>query len=659
LLHATNGTIILSRNNTSSASYYYGTVRVYDNGWGNICDDYYFDSAEANVICHQLGYTGASSYSRAGLTNYGTDYLRMKWDDVNCGNSDYLSIFQCSHSTIINSGCVNSNSYDATVYCYTTRIWDSNPFSGMIRLQDGDYSNEGRVEVYCNGQWGTICSDGVDSYDATTLCKQLGFKNYSIFSALPSNSSQPIWSDSMYSTSYDLCYGSSNSCPMNSVTNCSHLNDLFLKCSEKSTLTRRTVTASTCSQYYSQAASGTIILSRNNVSSASYYYGIVRVYYNGWGNICDDSYYNSAEANVICHQLGYTGASSYSRAGLTSYGTDYLSMKWDDVNCASSSYLSIAQCTYSTYIGYGCYSNSYDATVYCYTTRIWNSNPFPGMVRLQNGDYSNEGRVEVYCNGQWGTICSDGFDSTDANTLCKQLGYDLSSYFHLSYDSNDSLPFWTSNMYSTGYDLCFKEHNNCPNTSVTSCSYSNSISIQCTDNRYSRLGINQDTCAKIPDLLHATNGTIILSRNNTSSAFYYYGTVRVYDNGWGNICDDSYFDSAEANVICHQLGYTGASSYSRAGLTNYGTDYLRMKWDDVNCGNSDYLSIFQCSHSTIIDSGCVNSNSYDATVYCYTTRIWDSNPFSGMIRLQDGDYSNEGRVEVYCNGQWGTICSDG
>ena len=64
------------------------------------------------------------------------------------------------------------------------------------------------------------------------------------------------------------------------------------------------------------------------------------------------------------------------------------------------------------------------------STRIWDSNPFSGMIRLQGGNYSNEGHVEVYCNGQWGTICSTGFSTTDANTICKQLGYDTySDYF--------------------------------------------------------------------------------------------------------------------------------------------------------------------------------------------------------------------------------------
>ena len=67
------------------------------------------------------------------------------------------------------------------------------------------------------------------------------------------------------------------------------------------------------------------------------------------------------------------------------------------------------------------------------TTRIWNSSPLAGMIRLQGGTYSNAGRIEVYCNGQWGTICDDGFGSTDARTICKQLGYNnYYRYDHLS-----------------------------------------------------------------------------------------------------------------------------------------------------------------------------------------------------------------------------------
>ena len=54
------------------------------------------------------------------------------------------------------------------------------------------------------------------------------------------------------------------------------------------------------------------------------------------------------------------------------------------------------------------------------------------MIRLQGGSYSNEGHVEVYCNGQWGTICDDGFGSTEAKLICKQLGYtDFVHYNHL------------------------------------------------------------------------------------------------------------------------------------------------------------------------------------------------------------------------------------
>ena len=56
------------------------------------------------------------------------------------------------------------------------------------------------------------------------------------------------------------------------------------------------------------------------------------------------------------------------------------------------------------------------------STRIWNS-PYDGQIRLQDAQLTNQGLVEVYCNGQWGTVCDNGFGLTDANTVCRQLGY--------------------------------------------------------------------------------------------------------------------------------------------------------------------------------------------------------------------------------------------
>ena len=63
------------------------------------------------------------------------------------------------------------------------------------------------------------------------------------------------------------------------------------------------------------------------------------------------------------------------------------------------------------------------------------------------------------------------------------------------------------------------------------------------------------------------NGVVRLYHKKDTSSSLYYGIVQIwYNEQWGNICNDDGYDQYEADVICHQLGYTGASSYSRAGL---------------------------------------------------------------------------------------------
>ncbi len=46
---------------------------------------------------------------------------------------------------------------------------------GEVRLAGGRFTHEGRVEICFDDQFGTICDDEWERFDAAVVCNQLGF----------------------------------------------------------------------------------------------------------------------------------------------------------------------------------------------------------------------------------------------------------------------------------------------------------------------------------------------------------------------------------------------------------------------------------------------------------------------------------------------------
>ena len=47
----------------------------------------------------------------------------------------------------------------------------------------------------------------------------------------------------------------------------------------------------------------------------------------------------------------------------------------------------------------------------------------PIQVRLEGGPDPTRGRVEVYYNNTWGTVCKNMFDTNAAKVVCRMLGF--------------------------------------------------------------------------------------------------------------------------------------------------------------------------------------------------------------------------------------------
>nr|XP_054774441.1 neurotrypsin-like isoform X2 [Lytechinus pictus] len=223
-------------------------------------------------------------------------------------------------------------------------------------------------------------------------------------------------------------------------------------------------------------------------------------------------------------------------------------------------------------------------------------------IRLAgHGSNIRQGRVEIFFEGRWGTICDDDWDLADADVVCRQFGYAegavaactmVSCGFPRPNDFGEgSGPIWLDNVRCVGTE---ERITDCPANPIgdQNCMHFEDAGVICKGDRGAEIRL--------------------AGEGSTNSQ----GRVEILHNGlWGTICDDQW-GKGDADVVCKQLGFAeGATTFTVRSET-FGPGSGPIWLDDVNC-NGDELSVTSCPAN---DIGVENCRHYeDAGVICKDT----------------------------------------
>ncbi|ELU01406.1 hypothetical protein CAPTEDRAFT_123144, partial [Capitella teleta] len=245
----------------------------------------------------------------------------------------------------------------------------------------------GRVEVFHGSEWGTVCDDMAGVEAAMVICRYLGFttgtpRPGAYFGA----GSGKIWLDNLQCQGDE---GSLEECYHHiwGENDCDHSEDFGVECSKD----------------------GVIAL----VNGTKIGEGRVEIFHDGeWGTVCDDNF-DEHTASVVCRSLGYYDGWARREAY---FGSGKGVIWLDGFGCFGTE-ATLTECQGINFGSNDC-SHSEDAGVACFM-----EGEYEFGVRLADGESDDIGRLEVRHNGEWGTVCDDGFGEQEAEVVCRSLGF--------------------------------------------------------------------------------------------------------------------------------------------------------------------------------------------------------------------------------------------
>ncbi|GCB62159.1 hypothetical protein scyTo_0004207, partial [Scyliorhinus torazame] len=290
------------------------------------------------------------------------------------------------------------------------------------------------------------------------------------------------------------------------------------------------------------------------------------------------------DAEVVCRHLGLSGTAKSWLGSHFGHGTGPIML--DEVECTGNE-LYLDECKKSNWGQHNC-EHAEDAGASC--------DPFTdGVVRLVGGRDSSEGRLEIYRNGVWGTVCDDRWTDLNTQVVCRQLGF--SGHGTLAPEAKFGLGLGfilLDEVVCTGSEpdllACARS-----NWGQHDCSHHEDVGVMCAQEEDNK--ISESNLGPAIRLVDGENGK--------------EGRVEVYLNGeWGSVCDDGWTDR-DARVVCRQLGYSGQSKART--MAYFGEGHGAIHLDNVRCTGHEN-SLDECGTSAFGIHNCWHSE--DAGVIC-------------------------------------------